>query len=199
MGLFVFITKPIKSALTPAGTNAAQWDSKTKGKPQAMAADFLKRIKPGLDSSLDMWLSTLPQQRQAQKNIFDLATPGGVNRRVSGVRRELLGTARDQARLMSRKFAGSGGLGLEEGLTIEGENDANRQANDLFTYFNTPKGQAELTNIIMEMSSKFPGMDVFALLNSIIQGRPAPQVGPSPIAGVGSALGLLQRPSGKIF
>ena len=186
MGLFDAIT----NALTPSGTSEANRDRNRKGNAQKIGVDLLGAIRPSLMKSADLFNSTFPQAAQAYKNIFSLASPGGVQRKVAGTRGELLGQAREQSRRMSSSFGDAGGIGLEQGLKIGGENAANQTANDLFTYFQSPQGQAELSNMILELQRRFPGLDVYQALDAIIQNRQAPQVGASPINGIASAASL---------
>lgn len=183
MGLFDFIT----NALTPPGTSEAQRDSSRKAKPQEVAGQLLNQFKPTLFSSLKSFQAAQPYADQARKDLFKLQNPSYVEGKVSNTRQKLLEAARLSAQAMSQNLEGTGGIGLDQGLQIQGQNQANSQANDLMTYYASPQGQAELSRMILELSTQFPELDVLSVLNSIIQGRQAPSVGPSPLNGIAQA------------
>lgn len=190
MGLFDFV----KRALTPPGTSEANRDSSRKGYPQKIAGNLLSEFEPMLMGSARTLRNNQGGIQRAYQNLFDLANPLKVEGRVASTRQKLLSDAEEEATMLKAKYAGTGGIGLEQGLGIAGRNSANAEANDLFTHFNSPEGIAELSSIIIQLQKDFPGADIFAMLNAMIQGRPAPPVGADPLTSIGNIASLFVKP-----
>ena len=178
MGIFDFLTKPIESFLTPPGTAMKNRDTVAKAYPQKIAGGLLGQLEPVLSQGIGMLNEALPYQKQGLRNLFQMTTPMGIQARGNDVRNQLLGKAQDQNRMLQTRFAGTGGIGMEQGAQIQSTNVANMEANDYLTHLQSPAGQAELSQILNDITKSFPGMDAFAVLNAIIQGRPAPTTGP---------------------
>lgn len=138
--------------------------------------------------------ATLP--RESYKDLFGLTTPEGVYNRAEGIRGKLMGQARAAAPELRSRFAGTGGIGLEQGMELQGFNEANRQANEYLSYLMSPEGRGELSRIVLQLANSFPGMDVFGALNQIIQGRDAPPVGASPLDAIAKVVGAVNQMKG---
>lgn len=191
MGFFVF--DAIKSALTPPGTAARNADTRAKAAPQAIAGDLLSQYAPTLRKNLGLLNWAQPYQERAYKDLFALTTPEGVFNRAEGIRGKLMGEARAAAPELRSRFAGTGGIGLQQGMELQGFNEANRQANEYLSYLMSPEGRGELSKLVLQLASSFPGMDLFGSLNQIIQGREAPAVGASPLDAIAKVLGAYSQ------
>jgi len=192
-GLFDFITKPIKSALTAPGTNAAASDAKAKKKPQQMAHGYLSALDPLISNQIAFANRIEPGRQRAVEDLMWAGTPNGVNATVENARRGFMGGAISALPIMRQRLSqGGAGIGAMQGAEISGINNATSQGNDLLSWLLSPEGRTALARMRLGAAGMaMPDLSNFGNLSNVVYGRPAPQVGPSPLAGIANAAGML--------
>lgn len=193
MGLFDFITKPIKAALTPAGTNAAASDAKAKKKPQQMAQGYLTALDPLIQSQIGFANRIEPDRQRGVQDLMWAGTPNGVRSTVDQARRGFMGAELEALPMVRQALSrGGAGIGAMQGAEVAGLNRAVMSGNDLMAWLASPEGKMALARMRLGAAGMaMPDLSNFGNLSNVVYGRPAPQVGPSPLAGIANAAGML--------
>lgn len=181
----------LSSLLTAPGTNAAQGDQKRKQAPQDVAYHALPTVEQLLQSQLSFQHLLEPIRQSAIQGLVDLNSPLGQSQASDLNRTKLVGAATDQSNIQRQRLARGGfGIGAQQGADVGTFNAANRSANDFQSYLASPQGRTSLMQILAG-ASNVPSADLLSNLSGVIYGRPAPQVGPSPLASIAGIAGQL--------
>jgi hypothetical protein len=185
----------MSSIFTAPGTNAAEADRKQKSNPQRFAGAALSTLNPTLQSQATFANRIEPFRQQSAWDTIHASTPGGVQSTVDNYRRGVLSNnLANLPQLQQILSMGGAGIGAMQGAGVHAINDANSQGNNMLAYYSSPQGRAalaQMAQMAIAQSQSLPSLSGFGNLASIIYGRPAPPVGPSPlatIAGIGAQL-----------
>lgn len=188
MGLFDWVT----NALTPPGTSEANRDRGRKAKPQEMAGGYLRSLDPLISSQIGFANRIEPMRQEAVEGAMWAGTPNGVRATVDQARRGFMGAELANLPYMRQALSrGGAGIGAMQGAEVAALNRGVTQGNDLAAWFATPEGRQALLRMQLQAASYgIPALGDFSNLSSVVYGRPAPQVGLSPLAGVANLGGL---------
>lgn len=186
----------MSSIFVAPGTNAAEADRKSKSNPQRFAGTALASLNPALQSQAQFANRIEPFRQQSAWDQIHAATPGGMMSTVDNARRGFLSNnlANLPALQQIMSMGGTPGIGAMQGAGLHAINGATSQGNDLMAWYASPQGRAALAQMAQQaiaQSQSLPALSGFGNLANIIYGRPAPPVGPSPlasIAGIGAQL-----------
>lgn len=183
-----FLTDAIQSALTPPGTAAAQGDTKSKKYPQTLAGSTLHTLSPLIGQQAAFAGNLEPFRQQGIWDLIHAASPGGMLATSEQARRNYMGNATASLPFLhARLNEGGAGIGAIQGADAGAISGATSKANDLFGWLASPEGQQALAQMRMQATQfSLPALGPFAQLASIIYGRPAPQVGASPLSSIAS-------------
>lgn len=188
MGLFDFIT----NALTPPGTSEANRDRGRKAKPQEVAGGYLKALDPLISSQIGFANRIEPSRQRAVEGVMWGGTPNGVQATVDQARRGFMGAELANLPYIRQALTrGGAGIGALQGAEVAALNRGVTAGNDLAAWYATPEGKRALLQMQLAAAQyAIPSLGDFANLSSVVYGRPAPAVGPSPLAGVSNLAGL---------
>jgi len=193
MGLFGSIGNFFKNALTPPGTSEANRDRARKAKPQELAGGYLRDLDPLIQSQIGFANRIEPMRQGAIDHLMWAGTPNGVQATVDQARRGFTGAELANLPYLRQALTrGGAGIGAMQGAEVAALNRGVTQGNDLAAWFATPEGKQALARMQLAASAYgIPALGDFSNLSSVVYGRPAPAVGPSPLAGVANLGGLL--------
>lgn len=194
----------LSSALTAPGTSAAETNRDRQSTVQRGARDAFNQINPTLQSQAGFANQLEPMRQRSVWDTINASNPWGVQTSLANSRRGLMDSATANLPAMYQALSqGGAGIGALQGAGYAALNNANSQGNDMLAYWYSPEGRATLAKLaqssIMQGQS-IPALDQIGGLANIIYGRPAPQVGASPlaqIAGLGSQLYSMGAFGGK--
>lgn len=188
-----WLSSAIGSALTPRGTAAANADTNAKKRPQQIAGGLLNTLQPGLEQQTQFAVDFEPQRRRAIWDMYQLGNPYAGSTTAAGVRSGLTGAATASLPGLEQALtAGGAGIGSIQGARAGVLNDAHSRANEILAWYSSPQGKAYLNSIRMQaiqQAQSTPLVNNLGSLSNIIYGRPAPAVGPSPLAGIAGLAG----------
>lgn len=182
------IGKGISSALTPPGTNAANTDRDRKSTVQKGARDAFNWINPAFQSSAQFAANVEPLRQRSVWDSIHASTPWGVQGTVDNFRRGAIGDAVSNLPMLQQILSSGGaGIGSLQGAQFGAINDANSRANELMAWYASPAGKQALAQMAQGAFGQAQSMPLGQTVNNlanVIYGRPQPQVGASPLAGI---------------
>jgi hypothetical protein len=181
-----WLSSAIGHALTPRGTSEANRDRARKAKPQEIAGSTLQTLSPLFGRQAQFALDT---EGYRQNNIMDLlrmGTTGGLMENAESARRGFMGNALASSPYLRQAVSrGGAGIGAVQGAELSGINNATSKANDYLSWLLSPEGRMSISRVGLGASGfAMPALNDLNSLASIVYGRPAPAVGPSPLAGI---------------
>lgn len=185
----------LSSALTAPGTSAANTNRDRQSGVQKGAVGYFNAFKPSLEGAGAFAGQMEPEWQRAIQNGLNAVSPWGQQTSVDNARQGFLSAGMNQLPLIRAIMARNGaGIGAEQGAQIQAINGANSRANDLQAWYASPEGKQKMAEMAAQLSGmgmNSPILNAMSQLSNIIYGRPAPQVGASPlasIAGIGAQL-----------
>jgi len=190
MGLFDSLLKPLKSALTAPGTNAAEDARRKAQQPRDIALGTLNTLKPLINDQAGFQNRLEPFRQRATMDLARIGTPSGIQGAIDTAGRQFMGSAVEALPMLRARLGGEGaGIGAVQGAEASLINEAIRRRNDLIAWFASPEGRMAASQAALQASQYgMPALDNFNQLASVILGTPMPTVGPSPLAGIANAV-----------
>lgn len=179
----------LSSALTAPGTSAANTNRDRQSGVQKGAVGYFNAFKPSLEGAGAFAGQMEPEWQRAIQNGLNAVSPWGQQASVDNARQGFLTAGMNQLPIIRAIMArsGGGGIGAEQGAQIQAMNGANSRANDLQAWYASPEGKQKMAEMAAQLSGmgmNSPILNAMSQLSNIIYGRPAPQVGASPLAGI---------------
>lgn len=184
----------LSSVLTAPGTNAANTNRDRQSSVQKAAGNVLPDLEQILQSQFAFAKLLEPLRQQITQMLIEQSTPGGQQRTADRYRTGALSGATDAANYKRRRLSQGGmGIGAQQGADVEAYNNAQRDANNFQAGLSDPN---RLTGVLQGISGAMqpPSLDSLGQTANVIYGRPAPQVGASPLASIAGVLGSMAVP-----
>lgn len=187
------LLKPIKSALTAPGTNAAEDARRKSQQPRDIALGTLNTLKPLINDQAGFQARLEPIRQRSVMDLVRMGSPAGIQGAINTAGRQFMGAATEALPMVRARLGGEGaGIGAVQGAEASLMNEAIRRKNDLIAYFASPEGRQAAYSLALQASQfGMPALDNFNQLASVILGTPMPTVGASPLSGIANIAGLL--------
>lgn len=185
----------MSNAFVAPGTSAANTARDRQSTVQKGARDAFNEINPLMQDQAKFATQLGPSWQRSVWNNINASSPWGVQRAGENYRTGQMGTTIQNLPIMRQILSrGGAGIGAMQGAELGAVNDANSRANEFMAYWASPEGQRQLA--LMQQQAIEGGMSIPSLgpansLAGMVYGRPAPQVGQSPLAGIANIAGTM--------
>lgn len=186
-----FLQQGVQSALTPAGTNAAQSQNRSQRELGNMAGGFASQLGQVTGQQIDFAQRMEPARQQNLLQLTEMMKGDGLKQLGEQNKRRVAETYRSQAMQRRQQLAQSGADDATlQSFDLDLENQILQAQGDIDTEYNSPEFQAKLMAELQQYMTQGTDLSSLPALSQLISlnfGQPAAPVQ----QGVGGLLGQL--------